>query len=68
MNDKIQVEMTLTEATFLRSTLVTYMLDNPEIKNTPKRLIERIDTVFASLDTSDNEKFVDSINAKYTQK
>lgn len=64
MKDKININMTLMQANYLRSLLVVHKYENKEVSKTCDALIQCIDNATKSLDFSENEKLVDSINNK----
>lgn len=72
MNDIINIKMTLTQATLLRSLLYTTAYDLKESDPKTSQMLSDYEALIQKqlnkLDFSENEKLVDRINAKIAKK
>ena len=68
MNSVINVPMTVMEATLLKSScyIAAYELkdNDPLTAEQLTKLVNKINSILLKMDTSENEKLVDDINAK----
>jgi hypothetical protein len=68
MNDKVSIEMTLTQATLLRSLLFTTAYELKKSEPRTSQMLSEFEALIQKqlnkLDFSENEKLVDRINAK----